>query len=410
MAGAPAGGGGRRPRLLLVSNGHGEDTIGARLAVRIAELLPDLEVVAFPVVGTGERYRAAGVRVDGPRRHLPAEGLTLHHPSLLWRDLRAGVVGLTVRQVAWLAHVRCDAVLVVGDAFAQLLASLVPAPRRVLQPLVSVHHGVGAPRPVLARTFMERIRAPERFLMRRADRVYARDAATAEYLRGSGVPRATYVGNPMMDGLEAAPLPRPAGASVVALLPGSRAYARDGVSTMLAAMARLGADGGGAVRGLVAWALPDLPPLPSGWQPSDPAPVPGASAVWRSGASEVAWVVGRFAEVLATADAVLGTAGTANEQAAGLGLPVVSFAVPPAYGEAFLANQARLLGGALRVVAAEPETIARALREALRDGEHRDAARHVGPARMGGPGGTEAIAEDVTAWLVGMAMRAAGAA
>ncbi|MFO7545376.1 MAG: lipid-A-disaccharide synthase-related protein [Trueperaceae bacterium] len=381
-------------RLLIVSNGHGEDTIGARLAVRLRTLVPELELSAFPLVGTGERYQAEGVHVEGPRRRLPAEGLTMHHPQLLWRDLRAGVVGLTVRQMVWLRRARPDAVLVVGDAFAQALASLVPAPRRVLQPLVSVHHGVGAPRPPLARTFMERILAPERLLMQRADRVYTRDAPTAAHLSELGVAHATYLGNPMMDDLAAEPLDLPGDGPVVALLPGSRDYARHSVRTMLVALARLG-----RVRGLVAWALSDLPELPQGWRADDTTQPPSASAVWRAGETSVTWLCGRFAEVLASADAAIGTAGTANEQAAGLGIPVVAFAVPPAYGEAFVANQARLLGGALRVVAAEPERIADALRSALSDGDHRDAARTVGPARMGGPGGGDAIAADVAAWL-----------
>jgi uncharacterized protein (TIGR03492 family) len=381
-------------RLLIVSNGHGEDTIGARLAVRLRGLLPALEISAFPLVGLGERYRAEGVAVEGPRRRLPAEGLTMHHPRLLWRDLRAGVVGLTVRQMTWLRRARPDAVLVVGDAFAQALASLAPAPRRVLQPLVSVHHGIGAPRPAPARTFMERIRAPERFLMQRADRVYTRDAITAEHLRRLGVEQATYLGNPMMDDLVARPLDVPGGGPVVALLPGSRDYARYSVDTMLNALALLG-----RVRGLVAWALAELPERPGGWHADEAKPPPFASAVWRAGETCVTWSNGHFAEVLASADAVIGTAGTANEQAAGLGIPVVAFAVPPAYGDAFVANQARLLGGALEVVAAEPRRVADAVRSALSDGAHRDAARTIGPARMGAPGGSDAIAADVAAWL-----------
>lgn len=391
-------------RLLIVSNGHGEDTIGARLAVRLRSLRPALEISAFPLVGLGQRYQAEGVRVDGPRRHLPAEGLTMHHPRLLWRDVRAGVVGLTIRQMAWLRRARPDAVLVVGDAFAQALAGLVPAPRRVLQPLVSVHHGIGAPRPPLARTFMERIRAPERFLMRRADRVYTRDAPTADHLRRLGVAQATYLGNPMMDDLVARPLDVPGAGPVVALLPGSRAYARHSVDMMLSALTRLG-----RVRGLVAWALDAVPQPTHGWRLDEPARPPFASAVWRAGETSVTWTSGRFAEVLASADAAIGTAGTANEQAAGLGIPVVAFAVPPAYGEAFVANQARLLGGALAVVAAEPGRIADAVRSALSDDDHRAAARTIGPERMGGPGGSDAIAADVAAWLASGALAASPA-
>src|SRR5690606_20487644 len=142
----------------------------------------------------------AGLTLAGPRRRLPSDGFTLHDPQLLWRDLRAGLVGLTLRQAAHLRRTEADAVLVVGDVYAQLHAGLVRAPRRVLQPLVSVHHLSGGGTAPL-RYFMERFRRPELFLLRRADRVYTRDAATADYLRGRRVHGATYLGNPMMDGL-----------------------------------------------------------------------------------------------------------------------------------------------------------------------------------------------------------------
>ncbi len=111
------------------------------------------------------------------------------------------------------------------------------------------------------------------------------------------------------------------------------------------------------------------------------------------------WTEGRFADVLASADAVLGTSGTAQEQAAGLGLPVVSFPVGVAYSDAFLANQQHLLGDALVRVPPVASAVADAVRRALTDVDVRAAARRDGPARMGPPGGTAAIADDVAARL-----------
>jgi uncharacterized protein (TIGR03492 family) len=379
--------------LLVVSNGHGEDAIGARLAAEVVAQRGAGRVLAMPLVGAGRPYEAVAADVLGPRRRLPSDGLTLHHPLMAWRDLRAGLLGMTARQVSVLRRCRVDAVLVVGDVFAQAMAALVRAPRVVVQPLVSVRLAEAGAAVALHRTFMERIRAPERALMRRAAlRVYARDDVTAAWLRSHGVAHAVFLGNPMMDGLAGTRLPTVPGERVLALLPGTRGYADASARRMVEAVARLG-----PVHALVAWTH-DPPPVMTGWQHA-PAEADGVVAAWTRGGATVWWVRDRFADVLTSADAVIGTSGTAQEQAAGLGLPVVAFAVPPSYSEAFLANQGRMLGEALRIVPNDAEAIAAAVRDALADGPHRQAARAVGPARMGPPGGTARIAADLVRTL-----------
>ena len=375
--------------LLVVSNGHGEDAIGARVAAEVVAQGGAGRVLAMPLVGAGLAYECVAAEVLGPRRRLPSDGLTLHHPLLAWRDLRAGLLRMTMRQVSVLRSCCVDAVLVVGDVYAQAMAALVRAPRVVVQPLVSVRLAEAGATVALHRTFMERIRAPERALMRRgAVRVYTRDDVTAAWLRSHGVAHAVFLGNPMMDGLAGTPLPTVPGARVVALLPGTRGYADASARRMVEAVARIG-----SVHALVAWTH-EPPPVMDGWLDA-PGEHDGVVAAWTQGGTTVWWVRNRFADVLRSADAVIGTSGTAQEQAAGLGLPVVAFAVPPSYSEAFLANQARMLGEALRIVPNDAEAIATAVRDALAGGAHHQGAQTVGPARMGPPGGTARIAADL---------------
>lgn len=385
-------------RLLIISNGHGEDFIAARLSQALRAKLPDLDMAAMPLVGEGLQLERAGVPLVGPRRRLPSDGFTLHHPALLWRDLRAGLLTLTLTQAAFLARYQASHVLVVGDIYAQLHASLVRAPRRVLQPLVSVHHAVGAGATRPLRYFMERFRAPEMLLLRRAAKVYCRDAATADYLRERGVANSAYLGNPMMDGLDAEPLRLPNQAeersSVIALLPGSRDQARASVTLMIEALERTP-----GVHGLVAWTHGDTPPLRPGWE-LESMSVPGVVAAWlRRDGQRLWWVKGRFAAVLASAEAVLGTAGTANEQAVGMGLPVIAFPMPPLFGVAYMKNQARLLGGGLLECDAEASAVAAQLQRVLADGSYRSAARRAGAERMGAPGASQALADDLATWL-----------
>ena len=435
-------------RLLIISNGHGEDVVGARLAEGLARTLPWLEIEAFPLVGLGSAYQEAGVAVSGPRKALPAAGLTLHHYKLFTADIAAGLLPLTFAQLRHLRRARPAAVLVVGDAYAQALAELVAAPRRVLQPLVSIKQsydltGQRLTSTLWHRAFMERIRAPERWLMSRADKVYTRDSETAAWLRSRGIEQAVALGNPVMDGLDAAPLSilesAAEGTIVVAMLPGSRGYATRSLRLMARALMRLASSphkGGAAVkvRGLVAWAPTELPAAEDGWlSVEEPATlataegaggagiagvagVAGVAAVWRPAPTkpndgtvgernlvapdvEILFVRQQLAAVLASSEVVLGTAGTANEQAAGRGLPVISFAVEPEYGSAFLANQERLLGGAMRVVEAEPAALAEAVMAAGPGSAHRRTAAVAGPQRMGPPGGTAALVADLSDWL-----------
>src|SRR5690606_509553 len=299
-------------------------------------------------------------------------GFTMHSPGVLWRDLRAGLLDLTARQARFLRRQRPDAVFVIGDIYAQAHAGLVRAPRRVLQTLVSAHHAGGGP--AALRYFMEGFRSPELWLLRRADRVYARDAATAQLLADKGV-NAAHLGNPMMDGLSAPPLitREQVGAPVVALLPGSRGQAAASADLMRRAL-----EHAPPVLGLVAWTANELPRLAEGWEEEPGDAYPGIEAAWRRGESRIWWVEDRFPAVLASADAVMGTAGTANEQAVGLGLPVVAFPVPPFYGAAYMRNQKRLLEGALLTTEPTPERISAMLRLALTDPGVRERARRVG--------------------------------
>jgi uncharacterized protein (TIGR03492 family) len=105
-------------------------------------------------------------------------------------------------------------------------------------------------------------------------------------------------------------------------------------------------------------------------------------------------VRGALGDLLARSQVVLGQAGTANEQAAGLGLPVVAYAPG---GERRLKwyrfRQKGLLGEAVRVVEDHPEAIAGELAFLLANPGERARRGAIGRERMGGFGGAARIAE-----------------
>jgi uncharacterized protein (TIGR03492 family) len=115
------------------------------------------------------------------------------------------------------------------------------------------------------------------------------------------------------------------------------------------------------------------------------------------GSLELVLVRGAFGDVLAASQVVLGQAGTANEQAAGAGHPVVAALAQgenPQKMQWYRMRQKRLLGDALLVV---PSTSADFAREvvALLDNPQRIAVMsRAGRDRMGNPGGAQAVARE----------------
>lgn len=373
------------PRVLLISNGHGEDVVGDRLARALQERRGDLRIRAMPTVGLGLAYRGGPAVRIGPLASLPADGTTLRSWAAAAGDLRAGLIGVTLAQARDLRAAHADVVVAVGDAWSEFLGLLPRSRVRVaVQTLVSARMAA-APAPGLA-AFRQRFTAAERLLLRRAyRRVYVRDEASARWLHERGVPAAVALGNPMMDGLDAEPLGSTGAGPRIAALPGSRASAAACLSVMMRALRRLPA---GEVA--VAWSREEDPP-PDGWTE---CASPFAARAWRHGDVRLHLVRDRFPAVLAWADLALGTTGTAQEQAAGRGLPVVSFPCGAAT-DSFLANQRHLLGDALEVVAAEPAVVADALVRLMGDPAERRRRGEIGRDRMGSTGGSARIAADL---------------
>lgn len=368
-------------RLLFVSNGAGEDAIAAEVARRTT-----LPSQALPLVGEGVAYRGAAQPLE-PRRSMPSGGLVPESYGRLLGDLREGLLSLTLRQLRCLRRRRGEqaVTVAVGDLYPVALCAL-----GGLRPLMfvgtakSVHHHPYS--------------RMERWVLRRfTDLCLVRDEPTADFLTRHGVP-ARWVGNAMMDGLE------PSGADLglapeetcLGLLPGSRREAYRNLPRMLEAYRRLSRKI--AVRALVAMApgldLEELGRAAPGWRlVRRPGIERGTVGELQGPAPPVLLVSGAFADVLHRSTLILGQAGTANEQAAGLGLPVVAFA-PGGEGSLgwYRGRQKGLLGEALRVVEDDPETVAAELLRLLRDGPERRRRGAAGRARMGPPGGARRIA------------------
>ncbi len=393
---------------MFVSNGHGEDAIGGHLAKTFLELDPTLEIEAMPVIGRGAPYERAGVRVLGPRVDLPSGGFTFTSIKLLLEDWRSGLRQMCFDQFWAIRRAQPDAVIVVGDIYA-LWATLRftrrdgrKPPVFQYQPLVSVRYSEGmTPKDRLDRLNRVTVDAfigPERWLMRSNERVYTRDEPSAAHLRNAGLPHARFVGNLMMDLLtpELDLAPMLDGRPVLALLPGSRDDHLFSFPLMLQALEHTP-----EVQALGAFQVNlERIPLPTGWSWVAPTDLERSMTAERvalhAGGTRVPVLSDAFAAVLHAAHAVIGTTGTANEQAVGLGKPVIGFPTRgPQYLDAFAKAQRRLLGPGLILVNPDGPEIAAAVRRTLTDTAFLETALQVGPERMGVPGGALRLAKEV---------------
>ena len=410
------------PRLLVLSNGHGEDLIALRVLRALHRRRPDLEIHVLPLVGEGGAFAAAeaagALRRVGPRRRLPSGGFSNQSLRGLLRDLAAGVLGLSWQQ--WRLVRRWgrggDPVLAVGDLLPLLLAWRSGAPYGFIGTPKSDYTWRSGPGASPLADAYHRLKGSEwdpwewaLMAGRRCRLVAVRDRLTARGLRRHGV-AALAPGNPMMDGLDPDPLP-PALARHrrLVLLGGSR------MPEALGNLERL------------LMALDGLPPAPQPWlvlaatgsRPSPeelapllarrglvPRPLPagtGAAAAW--GRSGLLLLVGpgRFGAWAGWGEVGLAAAGTATEQLVGLGIPALSLPGPgPQFKLGFARRQSRLLGGSVRVCRSGRE-LADGLQRLLQEPLQRRRLGRIGRRRMGPPGGGEALAALVEARLLGPA-------
>lgn len=354
------------------------------------------EVQALPLVGKGMAYEAAGLAVLGPRKEMPSGGFVLDRPLAFWDDLEAGWFSMTLGQWDALRKVSkgSQATLVVGDIYALALAYLFgKKPIFQMQPRVSIRAWGGQGIRV-DQTYT----ALERFLMGRIAKVYPRDQEGESWLRQHGLSNAQYLGNPMLDAVEGETtleLPTP----YLMLLPGSRSDAYQSLPIMLEACRELRSAG---LTPVVVWAGSSLERLEArGWKREAKNQNTGIlMQLIHEDGTRVYLTRGAFKTVLSSAKLAISTSGTAAEQAAGYGVPLVGFASDgPQYTPAFAQAQVRLLGEALTLTEANPKAVAAAITALSRNPERYKQAQEAGQAAMGEPGAVGRIAKDIQSYL-----------
>jgi uncharacterized protein (TIGR03492 family) len=385
--------------LLFLSNGHGEDLNGSLILQAIVKNYPEVNLGAMPLVGAGNAYKRLNIPIIGPTQTLPSGGIFYMNPFNLLKDLWGGLIGLTLRQLKAVRKYSrsCDLLVAVGDIVPITIAYLTGRPYVAFIVSTSSY-------------YEGRLRLPwiTEYCLRssRCLQVFTRDEFTAQDLRRRKLNKAIFAGYPIMDVLTPTgrDLELDSISPMMALLPGSRLpEAQQNFALML------------QVCEAIAWSYPlefRAALVPSFTE--NHLEAVAKAQKWRYLGNgklvksrgdctlKVQCYWDRFPDILESCKIVLGMAGTAVEQAVGLGKPVVQIAGKgPQFTYRFAEAQMRLLGDSVRTIGkteANSKIINQAAQEIiaiLEDETYLQSCVMNGKERVGEVGGSETIAHRI---------------
>ena len=402
-------------KLLILSNGHGEDAIAARIAEKL-QLTPNPpELAILPLVGEGHAYRGLNIPLIGRVKKMPSGGFVYMDSRELWRDLQGGLLQLTIAQFQSIRQWSKEGgkILAVGDILPLIFAWMSGAEYAFVGTAKSEYYLRDENDWLASTSFLERSLGSdyfpwERWLMSRpkCKAAFPRDSLTSQNLKQFSIP-AFDLGNPMMDGLEATTKsfldnPKPL---TILLLPGSRSPETErNWQLILQAINEILQQFTNQDICFLAAIAPslDLQPLKSAlsiqqWQImslnladtliNDPQAIS-----FQKGNAKLFLSQQAYGNCLHLSDVAIAMAGTATEQFVGLGKPV--FSLPgegPQFTPKFAQRQTYLLGQSV-ILSKNLEEMGRELNSVLNSPEKRQAIAENGKKRLGKPGAANRIA------------------
>ena len=321
-------------RILLLSNGHGEDLSGSLLGSALRAL--GHEVTALPLAGLGRPYSQAKIHLLGSSHEFSTGGIG--YTSLRGRltELIQGQILYLLRRLLRLlrhAH-RFDLIVVVGDVIPVIAAWLTRRPVATYLVAYSSHYEGQLRLPWPCGPML----SGRHFLA-----IFSRDQLTADDLSEQLARPVQFLGNPFMDPVLAATQPLAHAQHRIGLLPGSRLPELEANLQLLLKMSAQLPDNMGISLELALVSSLDDKGLNRcakavGWQLRE-------GRLERQGSPAVQVYRGAFQAVLQHSDLVISMAGTAAEQAVGLAKPVLQLpGQGPQFTASFAEAQRRLLG------------------------------------------------------------------
>lgn len=398
-------------KLLVISNGHGEDAIAVRIVEQLQHIAPKLEIVALPIVGEGLAYQKCSVPFAGKVQTMPSGGFVYMSGEQLAADLRGGLFQLTLHQLKVVHRwgKTKNPILAVGDIVPLLFARLSGSPYAFVGTAKSEYYLRDSngewldSTPWLQRFFGSDYLPWEKWLLKQATGIYPRDRLTCSVLQQQEV-LAIDAGNPMMDGFQISQRQeRKESQLTVVLLPGSRMpEAMNNWQQILKAVNKLtkmtqyklsfeaaiapGIDINQLVEKLLA----------AGWEKQ----AHSQKMLFAYQEANLWLRQNAYESCLEEADIAIAMAGTATEQFVGLGKPAITMSGTGAQcTPAFMEAQSRLLGCSILWVQ-HPDEVADAIEHLLSSPALQQQIYDNGRARMGTPGAAARIARHLKTTLL----------
>jgi tetraacyldisaccharide 4'-kinase len=355
-------------RVAILSNSYGEDRSGALIGIEAKKLYKDIEIISFPLVSFGEEYKKRGIKVIGGSTPPPSGGFFLKSITGILRDL---IEELTVpfNYIKILHNLRYsfDILIAVGDVTLLILGWL--GLRMKSYFLAPCKSDWKAPHLWIEKVIMKNS----------AKLVFTHDELTALNLRKNGV-NALFLGNPMMDELiEENRYNPPEQKLLIGILPGSREESYGNIKKIVEIINAL---------------KKRFDNIHFAVSVADTVDIIKMKKYIINLENDIDFITGAFIDILKNSVLVISLAGTATEQAVGLGIPVISFVGTGAQTtKRRLLGQKKLLGKSFKLMRYNPEDIADEIKKILMDEDLREEMRKSGRERMGTSGGARNIAK-----------------
>ncbi|MDI6840132.1 MAG: lipid-A-disaccharide synthase-related protein [bacterium] len=380
---------------LFLSNCYGEDRSAALIAQELKKLKPNIEVFGAPLISQGEEYEKRGIPLLIKSKIPPSGGFPTRSPVALLKDIITSFY-IPIRYYIVIRKIRktVDYGVVVGDVFLLVIGWL-----GLLKQLYFLA-------PAKSDYQKPHYKFEEWLIRKLAVRVFTHDEFTAQNLRKKSI-SASFLGNPMIDELH----PEgnfSAGSSrdgipekkLIGILPGSRVEAYKNFLKILEVVElisnlRNDLAFAAAIPGVLSFKKLIKLSKKSGWQSTLEIHQSEFYKVEiEKKDTKVLLLSNAFVDIIKHSVLIIGLAGTANEQAAALRKPIVSFTgTGPQTSKIRMKNQERLLGGCLKFVNNFPKGVVNEILQLLDNEKLRKTMGEAGVKKMGTPGGAKKIAK-----------------
>ena len=345
-------------KLLILSNGHGEDLVAAEIAKKLPK---EIEIEIFPLVGDGKTFKNLPIKLIGSLKSFPSGGFSARNIFALPKDLFSGYFQNLHEQYLTLKKIKgnYDLSIGIGDLIPLLSAIIVGCPFIF----------IGVNKTDYYHSFGYSYTPWEKWLLKKSKLTFTRDKLTASNLESADI-KALYAGNPLMDCILTPPSQSSGTHKGVRIgfLPGTR---EEDIILNIQDFFLISQELNKFDRHFEFLIATD-------------ADVP------------LDFIKAPFAEVLARSDVMVGLSGTGNEQAAGFGKPVVAFPGRGSqYTSRFAKAQKQLLSESLCLTKRNPVKVAEEVWSILNDHGRYEYMSHVGQERMGKPGAIDKIVQYV---------------